>query len=276
VVFVRPLRSSILYKQMKGLGARLCEDIDKRYFTIFDYSGASSLEDTEFDGPTANRRKATSSSRKPQKRGSPTPLPIGEGVSVSLSTENSYVCLPDGRKVPFEEYTEQLRAVVLDASRKSIDELLRIWVEKNNRQEFREALRGRDIYPSAFRYYLDLQGADDVDILAKIGFQLSRVPSRAERVNRLWDEDQLWLLDHLGEIALPESERFKTLFWQIALDHYRLFGIDDLEMASTYSAPQFTEKFGNFANLTLRYGSPALLRADLELVKKHLYKLMFA
>jgi type I restriction enzyme R subunit len=50
IVFVRPLRSAILYKQMKGRGTRLCEDINKRYFTIFDYSGASQLEDAEFDG----------------------------------------------------------------------------------------------------------------------------------------------------------------------------------------------------------------------------------
>ena len=49
IVFVRPLRSAILYKQMKGRGTRLCEDINKRYFTIFDYSGASMLEDAEFE-----------------------------------------------------------------------------------------------------------------------------------------------------------------------------------------------------------------------------------
>jgi type I restriction enzyme R subunit len=62
IVFVRPLRSAILYKQMKGRGTRLCEDINKRYFTIFDYSGASQLEDAEFDGHPANRQKATSRS----------------------------------------------------------------------------------------------------------------------------------------------------------------------------------------------------------------------
>ncbi len=36
IVFARPIKSSILYKQMKGRGTRLYEDIDKRYFTIFD------------------------------------------------------------------------------------------------------------------------------------------------------------------------------------------------------------------------------------------------
>jgi type I restriction enzyme R subunit len=278
VVFLRPLRSAILYKQMKGRGTRLCEDVNKRYFTIFDYSGASQLEDAEFDGHPANKQKATSTSNKPKKKkgDDTTPKPVGDGVSVLISTENRYVCLADGRKVPFEEYTEQSREFILDVSHKGIDELLHIWIDKGSRQELREALRDHDIYPSAFRHYLDLPDADDVDILAKIGFQLPRVPNRADRANRLWDEDQIWLLNHLGEAALPDAQRFKTQLWQTALDHYRLFGIDDLEQARTYGAPQFAEQFGSFTTLTQRYGGPALLKADLEQVKKHLYVPMAA
>jgi type I restriction enzyme R subunit len=272
VVFVRPLRSAILYKQMKGRGSRLCEDINKRYFTIFDYSGASQLEDAEFDGHPANRQKVASSGSKARKKSDDTaPKPVGDGVSVIISTENRYVCLADGRKVPFEEYTAQSREFILDVSHKGMDELLRIWIDKDSRHELREALRDHDIYPSAFRHYLDLPDADDIDILAKIGFQLPRVPSRADRANRLWDEDQVWLLNHWGEATVPEDQRLKLRFWQTALDHYRLFGIDDLEQARTYSAPQFAEQFGSFTTLTQRYGGPALLRTDLELVKKHLY-----
>src|SRR5438477_6447176 len=69
IVFTRPLKSSILYKQMKGRGTRLCEDIDKRFFTIFDYVGASALEDTEFDGHPANVQK---SQKKPAPKEKPT------------------------------------------------------------------------------------------------------------------------------------------------------------------------------------------------------------
>jgi type I restriction enzyme, R subunit len=277
VVFVRPLRSAILYKQMKGRGTRLCEDIDKRYFTIFDYSGASRLEDAEFDGHPANRQKAVSTRSKSKKKSEDAaPKPVGGGVSVVISTENRYVCLADGRKIPFEEYTERSREFILDISNKGMDELLRIWIGKGSRHELREALRDRDIYPSAFRHYLDLPDADDVDILAKIGFQLPLVPSRADRANRLWDEDETWLVHHLGEDALPEDQRFKTHVWQTALDHYRLFGIDDLEQARTYSAPQFADQFGSFTTLTQRYGGPALLKTDLELVKAHIYVPMVA
>jgi len=272
IVFVRPLRSAILYKQMKGRGTRLCEDIDKRYFTIFDYSGASQLEDAEFDGHPANRQKAAAAAKPPKKAaGEVPPKPIGEGVAVVISAENRYVCLADGRKIPFDDYAAQSRDFILDVSQRGLDELLRIWIDKSSRQELREALRDRDIYPAAFRHYLDLPEADDVDILAKVGFQLPRVPSRGDRANRLWDQDQIWLLDQLGERDLTEADRFKLRVWQTALDHYRLFGIDDLEQARTYGTPQFAEQFGSFTTLTSRYGGPALLKADLEAIKRHLY-----
>jgi type I restriction enzyme R subunit len=272
IVFVRPLRSAILYKQMKGRGTRLCEDIDKRYFTIFDYSGASQLEDAEFDGHPANRQKAAQTAKPPKKAaGEAPPKPIGEGVSVVISAENRYVCLADGRKIPFEDYAAKSREFILDVSHRGLDELLRIWIDKSSRQELREALRDRDIYPAAFRHYLDLPEADDVDILAKVGFQLPRVPNRADRANRLWDQDQIWLLDQLGERNLPEPDRFKLRVWQTALDHYRLFGIDDLEQARTYGTPQFAEQFGSFTSLTGRYGGPTLLKTDLEAIKRHLY-----
>jgi type I restriction enzyme, R subunit len=272
IVFVRPLRSAILYKQMKGRGTRLCEDINKRYFTIFDYSGASQLEDAEFDGHPANRQKATSTQSKAKKKADDAaPKPVADGISVVISSENRYICLADGRKIPFDDYVEQSREFILDVSQQGIDRLLSIWIDKKSRKELREALQDRDIYTSAFRHYLDLPDADDVDILAKVGFQLPIVPNRADRVNRLWDNDQTWLLDHLGEQALAEDQRFKTHIWRTALDHYRLFGIDDLEQARTYSAPQFSQQFGSFAALSHLYGGPELLRADLELVKGHLY-----
>jgi type I restriction enzyme R subunit len=278
IVFVRPLRSAILYKQMKGRGTRLCEDVNKRYFTIFDYSGASQLEDAEFDGHPANKQKAASSGKTKSKTdpADGTPKPVGEGVSVIISSSYRYVCLADGSKLPFEEYADKSREFINSVAHHGLDELLRIWTDKKSRDELREGLRDRDIYASAFRHYLDLPDTDDVDILAKIGFQLPRVPSRADRANRLWDQDQIWLLDHLGERDLSEENRFKTHVWQTALDHYRLFGIDDLEVARTYSAPQFAEQFGSFTTLTQRYGGPALLKADLELIKQHIYVPMMA
>src|SRR5690348_5118947 len=125
---------------MKGRGTRLCEDINKRYFTIFDYSGASQLEDAEFDGHPANKQKAYKAIRpaRPSKTGEPIPKLVGEGVSVIISATNRYVCLADGRKVPFEEYSEKSREFILDVTRKGLGELLRIWIDKKSRLELRE------------------------------------------------------------------------------------------------------------------------------------------
>lgn len=298
IVFIRPLRSAILYKQMKGRGTRLCEDIDKRYFTIFDYSGASALEDAEFDGHPANLQTPKSTSKPSKKPESePPPKPVGEGVSIIISTTNRYVCLADGRKIPFEEYAEQSREHILDVASRSLDSLLAIWIDKRSRQELREDLRDHDIYPSAFKHYLGLESTDDVDVLAKVGFNLVRVPTRHQRVERFWDEDEIWLRNHfsgaplLGKvIEFPEQpspkltlrvaeeegtyrveDRLKQEFWHLALDHYALFGIDDLEQARTYGAPQFVDQFGSFQSFTARYGSPQLLKADLEAIKHHLY-----
>ncbi|WP_291315670.1 DEAD/DEAH box helicase family protein [Desulfuromonas sp.] len=277
VVFVRPLRSAILYKQMKGRGTRLCEDINKRYFTIFDYSGASLLEDAEFDGHPANQQKPKKPSKPKKTTKQPETKLVGEGISVIISDTNRYVCLADGSKIPFEEYTDQSREFIQSITTKNLDELLGIWIDKNGRQDLREELRDHDIYPSAFRHYLDLPNTDDVDILAKIGFDLVRVPTRHQRVDRIWDEDIQWLDSELG-IVVPgrDADRFdgnhlKYNFWQTALDHYGLYGIDDLEKARTYGAPQFAEQFGSFQNLTAKYGGAPQLKADLEAVKKHLY-----
>ncbi len=271
IVFARPVKSAILYKQMKGRGTRLCEDIDKRYFTIFDYAGANLLEDSEFDGHPANLQK----SRKPsarKKRSEPLPeKPVGEGISVYISSTERYVCLADGRKIPFDEYEEQSRDVIRSIAPTNTDQLMNIWIDKSTREDLRAELTDRDIHVAAFRHYLKLDGSDDVDILAKVGFELVQIPSRHDRVIRFWEVDENWLLSRVGEHGAPDDERLKTSFWQTGLDHYSLYGIDDLERGSTYSAPQFVEQFGSFSSLLRRYGGADVLRTDLEAVKQHLY-----
>ena len=276
IVFARPVKSAILYKQMKGRGTRLCDDINKRYFTIFDYAGANLLEDAEFDGHPANLQKSRKSSPLKKPTESTKEKPVGEGISVYISSTERYVCLADGRKIPFDEYQEQSREVIRSIAPTNIDQLLGIWIDKSTRRDLRSELTDRDIHVAAFRHYFELDGSDDVDILGKVGYELARIPSRHDRVVRLWDDDENWLLTQLGEHDFPDEDRFKTHFWETGLDHYSLYGIDDLEKGSTYSAPQFVERFGSFSRLLNRYGGADKLKADLEAVKQHLYVPMVA
>jgi type I restriction enzyme R subunit len=172
--------------------------------------------------------------------------------------------------------------------------LLRLWINRQTRNDLRTELRDHDIHIAAFRHYFDLEAADDVDILAKVGFTLAQVPLRHERVVRFWRDEEDWLRELVGiegrkdTVAESEAEvmyplaadpndsfivtpSFKVDFWETCLDHYALYGIDDLERGQTYSAPQFTERFGSFSHLLQRYGSTQMLRSDLEEVKQHLY-----
>lgn len=276
IVFARPIKSSILYKQMKGRGTRLCEDIDKRYFTIFDYVGAASLEDAEFDGHPANVQKSKAASKKKPSTTTPTEKPIGNGATLFLSASERYVCLADGRKIPFDDYVQQSKAIIRKIAPSSVADLLKLWVDRSTRRDIRAELVDQDIHLAAFRHFLDLEETDDVDILSKVGFDLPRVPARHDRVVRFWDQDSPWLIRNVGEDAVPEPERFKSKVWETSLDHYALFGIDDLEKGATYSAPQFVEQFGSFSSLLARYGGASALKADLEAVKQHLYVPMIA
>lgn len=44
IVFLRPVKSRILFEQMMGRGTRLCPEINKTHFTVFDCFGGSLLE----------------------------------------------------------------------------------------------------------------------------------------------------------------------------------------------------------------------------------------
>ncbi len=194
--------------------------------------------------------------------------------------------------MPFDEYAEKSREFIQSVSTGSLTQLLDIWIDKNSRQELREELGDQDIYPSAFRHYFDLPDTDDVDVLAKIGFELTQVPTRRDRVERFWDQDSQWYETHFGlyvprpnngdvvvgktDFSLAaegaeDTDAWKIDFWRTALDHYSLFGIDDLEQARTYSAPQFVDQFGSFQSLSKRYGGAPRLKSDLEEIKHHLY-----
>jgi hypothetical protein len=67
---------------------------------------------------------------------------------------------------------------------------------------------------------------------------------------------------------------FKHRFWQASLDHYAIYGVDELESANTYRTPQFAEQFGSFQTIAREYGGAVRLREDLLAVKHHLYVAM--
>jgi len=133
-------------------------------------------------------------------------------VNVFISSSERYVCLADGRKIPFEEYREQSKEVIRSISMASIDELLKLWIDRNTRNDLRGELKDRDIHVAAFRHYFDLDSTDDVDILAKVGFDLPRVPARLDRVSRIWNQDEAWLRGQIARQAEKDGGELSSIF----------------------------------------------------------------
>ena len=65
IVFLRPVKSRILWEQMLGRGTRLCKDINKEKFTVFDCFGGTliayfkDVSNFKFDGLTTTTLPVT-------------------------------------------------------------------------------------------------------------------------------------------------------------------------------------------------------------------------
>lgn len=299
LVFLRNVRSPLLYKQMKGRGTRLCEDIDKRYFVLFDYVRSSDLEGAEDDddprnvlappsppcddtpiganGNPSGSQIASSNEAQPPAGIAPavgnsqTAIPTVRGLVVEIVDAKRFLCFGDGRRVPWEEYAAASREAIRETVHDRLDELMGLWVERDQRDEIRRALLEREVFIPALRHVHQLDRHDDVDVLAKVGFDLPRVPTRSDRVMRFWDEERDWFAREIEDRDPALDPSFRARFWDVCMEHYTRFCIDDLEEGRTYKAPHFNLRFGSFVQLANQYGGPERLRDDLSAVKRHLY-----
>ena len=83
--------------------------------------------------------------------------PVGDGVTVFIAQSEQYVCLADGRKIPFDEYREQSRDVIRGIAPVALTDLLSLWIDKGTRKDLRAELKDRDVHVAAFRYFYDLE-----------------------------------------------------------------------------------------------------------------------
>ncbi|HDC4442457.1 TPA: hypothetical protein O8L90_002371, partial [Enterobacter cloacae] len=261
LVFMRPVHSETLYQKMKACGAHLSIASDKRFYTIYDYTGVHRLDERGTALESGENWTLQTDERHFRSF-----LSVGAGFSVETDLDGKgHVHLPDGQKLPSDIYVNDCRRGILSLCQNNKGTLYAQWVNRVQRQYLREILRLNNISAEVLRVILNLPDVDDVDIYAKVGFQLDWVPDRVERVESLWDKGMSWL-ENEGNTA-----SIKLQVWQTALDHYCLFGIDDLENAQIYMTPPFTQQFGSFPEMARRYGGAARLREDFEKIKELLY-----
>ncbi len=253
IVLARPIANSAVFSSLVALGALPCDAIGKRYFTVFDYCDSVRRLDTNWMGYPENNRELQQQQQKRIASSHP------ERATDDVETED------------LQELGDSIRALCNN----SLDQLYMIWVSRNERQNFSNRIGGADLIEK-LRHRLGLHGVDDPDVLAKVGFRLGDVPTRKDRVDHFWGFEGPWLRKILGlrEYSFENDGQegsWKLAFWRVTLDHYSLYGVDQLERGHTFQLLKFVSQFGSFQTLTLKYGGPKELRADLEAVKEKIY-----
>ena len=250
IVLARPVASSTMRTNLIATGALPCDAIGKRFCTVFDYYGV--LRGVALDFEWLGTRE------------NPKELIEREGPSPEQVADEA---LP-------EEF-QSLAKLIRELSKDSVAELFKAWTTRDDRAAFLDALEVHSKTIDEMKQRPWMAAADEIDVLACIGFDLLDLPSRKDRVSSFWRENSSWLRSTLGLEAGDDDQvktnSWKLDFWTIALDHYSLYGIDSLEHGRTYQQSPFVNQFGSFQTLTRKYGGAQKLREDLEAVKRKLF-----
>ena len=200
VVLFKPIASMVDFKQIIGRGTRVREEFGKLWFTIIDYTGATSLfADPAFDGvpeqPTrvetindqgeviaSEEVESESSTAVGEGESSPTePQPLFDhametphkyyidGVPVWISVEQVMELDPDGhilRTMSYEQYVrEQIRRLMPTAEHLRI-----IWAEPARRPEIIAELAQRGIDYDKLAKVVQQPDADPLDLLLHVAY----------------------------------------------------------------------------------------------------------
>ncbi len=207
LMMCRPTRSPIFYQQMRGRGARLCPEVGKNEFLIYDFVGNTEYFNDEGFNPFEQKKVAT---RKPKEEVTTedgleeeTPeqivrqfvtIPLGQAPDEWV--ERRYIEFgPEGEKVDAKEYKDKFT----DEVKKLADthEIVgKIRQQKDITDEEIQELAQLLNHPEFFFNENNLRQAYDqpsgnlVDFV-KSAFGLHKFPTREERVSGAFDA---WLI----------------------------------------------------------------------------------
>ncbi len=207
LVFARPIRSPILYQQMRGRGTRTCDRIGKTHFTIYDFCGnADYFNDPGYDPakyragtplevtePKSRERYGLKTADVPDfivERGWIYFTPGQEKVDVK-----SYLIDFESRMKRMVEYNNVLERL-LEGIEPSEEEIRELMVELNQ--------EGYTITEDALKMIYNQPTARMLDFIKHV-LDIEKLPDREKRIN---DAFTNYLISH---DFTPEQVRFLTL-----------------------------------------------------------------
>ncbi|GBF36556.1 EcoAI/FtnUII family type I restriction enzme subunit R [Methanofervidicoccus abyssi] len=338
IVFMKPIASKVLFKQIIGRGSRISEDAGKFFFRIIDFVDATRLldpwdlppeeyipdmpegpfdffikgkvVDSEDGTPISNARitaKLGVNMVKPArtnengefiidgcphspvrvkveaknyktKEVSVDPIPFKDKIAVVVELkkkkpkegkivvkginvyieEELYVEV-EGKKLNKAKYIEYARENV----RKKVltlDDLRKIWINKEKRKRFLEDLKARSINPELIAQLLDRPDADAFDIIAHVAFD-APILSRDDRAQALLNKKQ--------QIINSFNETAKKVVLNL-IEKYKIGGIEEISPEALESPD--IQKIGKLKEIIDSFGGIDNLIRTLESISRGLYE----
>ena len=274
IVLMRPVNNMIEFKQIIGRGTRVFNRKD--YFTVYDFVKAHQhFNDPEWDGEPAGPdgpgaphipqppKDPTDRPELPEEDedGNPTLIKVkladGKEREIQHMIATSFWS-PDGTPISAAQFIERMFGD-LPAFFKDEDELRRIWIEPNAREDLIKNLEAKGYGPSELTeisYLIDAENSDVFDVLAYIAFGLPTM-TRETRANGARDP-----------IVSNYNERLQ-LFLDFVLSQYVHEGVSELALSKLPDLLQL--KYGTAREAVNELGDAALIRETFVKFQQHLY-----
>ena len=270
IVFLRPVGSQVVFKQILGRGSRLAPG--KLSFNIIDYTGATErFKDPDWlgepevvkeasEGTGAVQPEAREVGRKREEgEQPPTRKRILEGVTVYIADETYFELASDGQRLDRKAYINYAKEVLTEVLPPP-NALAVLWTDREKREMVLQVLRERGIPIEALALLVNADEADPYDLLLHLAYgQPLRL--REDRVLALRNKHQA-LLEKYG----PEAREVL----EALLEKYRALGMEALEDPKTLSTPPL-DRFGGPAGIVRRFGSPEAFRRAIVEIEQALY-----
>ena len=202
-------------------------------------------------------KQATITLRKLRPENKP-PITVS-GLKVYIEEENRVKIEVKGNKILDAEYVkysqEQVKKRVA-----SLEDLKKIWLNRQVRLRFKEELKKAGIDLKMISLIKKVSEADEFDLLANLLFQ-APIVSRDERA-KLFMEVKKEFLDRFGE-------RGREIILDL-IDHYRLYGLSEIEDPKVFNLPNF-QIYGGLKGIARIFGGARGLKKILEEIEKGLY-----
>ncbi|WP_297495742.1 EcoAI/FtnUII family type I restriction enzme subunit R [Thermococcus sp.] len=181
------------------------------------------------------------------------------GLNVFIEEENRVKIEVRGNKILEAEYVRYTKEHVRKRVT-TLNDLKRIWLNRTERMRFKKDLKKAGIDLKLLSLLEKVPEADEFDLLAHLLFD-APIVTRDERAE-LFREVKREFLNKFGE-------RGREVILDL-IDHYRLYGLSEIEDPKVFELPTFRE-YGGLRGILKLFGGVKGLKRILEEIEKGLY-----